>query len=91
MKPAPPLPIPLAEMMADKGHLWDSLTQKFGLRPYRLDQLVSWGFGEFVFRIPYDTISDTTKARCYGFHDVVETEEMFRRKFTELRDQKYIP
>jgi len=91
LKPAPPLPIPLAEMMADKGHVWEYMTQKYGLRPYRLDQLVSWGFGEFVFRIPYDTISDTTKARRYGFHDVVETEEMFRGKFTELREQKYIP
>ncbi len=81
----------LAEMMADKGHVWEQKTHKYGLRPYRLDQPVSWGFGEFVFRIPYDTISDTTKARRYGFDDVVETEEMFRRKFTELREQKYIP
>ncbi len=91
MKPAPPLPIPLGEMMADKGALWDQLTQKHRLRPHRLDQLVSWSFAEFVFRIPYDTISDTTKARRYGFHNVVETEEMFRRQFTELREQKYIP
>ncbi len=91
IKPGPPLPIPLTEMMADKGHLWDQLRQKHGLRSYRINQLVSWGFGEYVFRIPYDIISDTTKARRFGFHEVVETEEMFRRRFTELREQKYIP
>jgi nucleoside-diphosphate-sugar epimerase len=91
VKPAPPLPIPLGEMMADKGPLWDHLVQKHGLHPYRLDQVVSWGFGEFVFRIDYDTIADTTKARRYGFHDLVETEEMFRRRFEDLREQKYIP
>jgi nucleoside-diphosphate-sugar epimerase len=91
MNSAPPLPIPLAEMMANKGPVWDHLVQRHGLRPYRLDQLVSWEFGEFVFRIEYDTISDTTKARRFGFHQVVDTEEMFRRKFAELRQQRYIP
>jgi nucleoside-diphosphate-sugar epimerase len=91
LKPAPPLPIPLAEMMADKGPVWDHLVKRHGLLPYRLEQLVSWRFGEFVFRIEYDTISDTTKARRHGFHGVVETEEMFRRKFAELRQQRYVP
>jgi nucleoside-diphosphate-sugar epimerase len=31
------------------------------------------------------------KARKFGFHDVVETEEMFSRRFAELRAQKYVP
>jgi nucleoside-diphosphate-sugar epimerase len=91
IEPAPPLPIPLGEMMADKGPLWDHLVTQHGLRPCRLDQLVSWGFGEFVFRIGYDVMSDTTKARLFGFHDVVDTEAMFSRKFTELRQERYIP
>jgi nucleoside-diphosphate-sugar epimerase len=91
MKPAPPLPIPLAEMMADKGPCWDHLVKTHNLQPYRLDELVSWHFGESIFRLSYDTISDTTKARRHGFHDVVDTEEMFRRKFAELREERYIP
>jgi len=36
-------------------------------------------------------ISDTTKARRYGFHDVVETESMFARLFAVLKDCHYIP
>ena len=54
------------------------------MRPYRFEQIASWRFAEFVFRIEYDVISDTTKARQFGFHDVVETEAMFARIFADL-------
>jgi hypothetical protein len=36
-------------------------------------------------------ISDTTKARRYGFHEVVETEAMFARQFAGLKECHYIP
>jgi hypothetical protein len=36
-------------------------------------------------------ISDTTKARRFGFHDVVETEAMFARMFAGLKERHYIP
>jgi hypothetical protein len=32
-----------------------------------------------------------TKARRYGFHEAVDTEEMFFRIFDELRASKVIP
>jgi hypothetical protein len=34
---------------------------------------------------------DTTKARRFGFHHVVETEAMFNRMFRDLRRRKLIP
>ncbi len=64
-------------MMADKGHVWEHMTQEFGLRPIALTTRLL-GIRRVRLRTPYDTISDTTKARRYGFHDVVKTEEMFR-------------
>jgi nucleoside-diphosphate-sugar epimerase len=91
VEPGPPAPLPLGAMMADKGALWDAMIARYGLRPTPLDRLVSWGFGEFVFRIEYDVFADTTKARRFGFHDVVETEAMFDRMFRELRRRKIIP
>jgi hypothetical protein len=91
LPPAAPLPLPLGAMMADKGPLWQSMIIKHGLRPTPLADLVSWGFGEFVFRIEYDVFADTTKARRFGFPDVVDTEEMFERQFRELRRRKVIP
>jgi hypothetical protein len=42
-------------------------------------------------RIEYDAFADTTKARRFGFHDVVETETMFDRLFRDLRQRKLIP
>ncbi len=85
------MPLRLSEMMADKGPLWHRMVQKYGLLPYPYEQVVSWAFAEFVFRIEYDVISDTTKARRYGFHEVLETEAMFERMFRDLRSQRYIP
>ena len=38
-----------------------------------------------------DIISSMTKARRYGFHEVVDTEEMFLRIFSELRANRIIP
>ena len=68
MEAGPPQPLRLAEFMADKGPLWDDLVRRHGLRPYPYGQVASWGFGDFVFGCEYDVISDTTKARRYGFH-----------------------
>jgi hypothetical protein len=85
------MPIPLAAMMADKGPLWDKMVKRHGLMPYRLDEIAPWRFAEFVLRIDYDVISDTTKASRFGFHDVVEREAMFDRLFAGLRERRYIP
>jgi nucleoside-diphosphate-sugar epimerase len=91
LEPAPPMPLRLGAMMADKGPLWNSMVEKYGLRPYPFEALVSWSFAEFVFRIEYDVISDMTKARNFGFHEVLDTELMFERIFHDLRSQRYIP
>ena len=91
MPAAPPMPIRLTEMMADKGPLWQDMVRKYRLQPHPFEQIASWPFSEFVFRIEYDVISDTTKARRYGFHEVVETEAMFERLFAGLKELRYIP
>ncbi len=45
----------------------------------------SWGFADFVFGWDYDFFADGSKARRAGFHEYVETEQMFYRLFEELR------
>ncbi len=91
LAPAAPLPLRLAELMADKAPLWQKIVEKHGLVPHPFEKVASWGFTEFVFRIEYDVISDTTKARRFGFHDVVDTEEMFMRLFRQFAEQGLIP
>lgn len=88
---APPLPMSLTEVMADKSALWDTMVQRHGLRPTPYSDVSSWQFGDFVFAWDYDVIADTSKSRRAGFHEFVDTEEMFLRIFQDLRDQRLIP
>jgi hypothetical protein len=36
-------------------------------------------------------MSDTTKARRFGFHEVVDTEEMLMRMMSDFQDLRLIP
>jgi nucleoside-diphosphate-sugar epimerase len=88
---APPLPMSLADVMADKAGLWDSMVEKYGLRRTPYSDVSSWRFGDFVFSWDYDVIADTSKSRRAGFHEYVDTEAMFLRLFQDLRDRRIIP
>ncbi|MBF4564652.1 SDR family oxidoreductase [Plantibacter sp. VKM Ac-2876] len=88
---APPLEMSLAEVMADKEALWNTMVERHGLAPTSYVEVSSWAFGDFVFAWDYDVIADTSKSRRAGFHEYVETEAMFLRIFQDLRDQRLIP
>ncbi len=91
MEVAEPVPMPLQVYMADKGALWTKMTEKYGLKPIPYDHLVSWAFGDFIFHSAFDNISSTIKARKHGFHDCIDTEEMFTNFFADLRKRHIIP
>ena len=88
---APPQAIRLQDMMADKSDLWHEIVQQYGLRDIPYERLVSWSYGDFVFAPEFDIVSSMTKARQFGFHDVVDSREMFLRLFDELRLNTIIP
>lgn len=88
---APPLHMPLQTVMADKAPLWQDMQERYGLAPHSYAQLSNWGFGDFVFSWDYDFFADGSKARRMGFHEYVDTEEMFYALFDELRERKVIP
>ena len=83
--------ISLVETMREKAPLWSQLVQQHGLKRIEYDKLVAWKFGDSVFGSGYDMINSMTKARQFGFHDVIDTEEMFIRIFDELRAGRIIP
>jgi len=91
METADPIPLSLADYMADKGSLWDAIVRKHSLQSIPYEEAVSWGFGDFIFHSEFDNISSTIKARQAGFHDCIDTEEMFIRFFDELRRKRVIP
>ena len=88
---ATPLPMSLAEVMADKEPLWNSIVSEHELKPTPYRDVSSWAFGDFVFSWDYDVISDGSKARRMGFHRFVDTEAMFAGIVTDLRRQRIIP
>lgn len=83
--------ISLVQFMADKAPVWDRIVAKHGLQPNRYEQIVNWAYGDFVFTPEYDVVSSTSKARRYGFHECVDTEEMFPRLWNEMRAARIIP
>jgi nucleoside-diphosphate-sugar epimerase len=88
---APPLPMNLTEAMADKEPLWNAMVERHGLVATPYSDVSSWGFGDFVFGWDYDVIADTSKSRRAGFHEYVDTEEMFLGIFADLRRRRLIP
>jgi nucleoside-diphosphate-sugar epimerase len=91
MECGPVQTIRLAERMADKGALWARMVEKYGLQTTPYEQLVAWKFADFQWQADYDSISDTTKIRRYGFHDIVEDGEMFLRQMARLQELRIIP
>lgn len=91
MELGPPRYLPIRSMMADKGPVWDRVVAKHGLKAHAYKEIVAWGYPENVFNSDYDIISDTGKARRMGFHDSVDSEEMFLRMFAEFRRNRIIP
>ncbi|WP_328580950.1 SDR family oxidoreductase [Streptomyces sp. NBC_00370] len=87
---APPLPMSLATVMADKEPLWNEMAATYGLTA-SYDEVSSWAFGDFVFGLDYDMFADSSKIRRAGFHEYVETERMFLDIFAEFRKRKVIP
>jgi nucleoside-diphosphate-sugar epimerase len=88
---APPLPMSLRVVMADKEPLWETMVSEYGLAHHSYQEVSSWPFGDAVFSWDYDLIADGSKARRFGFHDYVETETMFTRLFDDLRRRRIIP
>ncbi len=88
---APPLPMSLDTIMADKQPLWDRMKARHGLADTPYSDVSSWRFADFVFGWDYDFFADGSKARRFGFHEFVDTEEMFMRTFRELRQRRIIP
>lgn len=91
MDVAYPVRTPLAEYMADKSMVWEKMVERHGLEPIDYNSIVSWPFGDFILNSGFDNISSTIKARRAGYHDCIDTEDMFRTFFVSLRDQKIIP
>jgi len=83
--------VSLVEFMADKAALWDAMSKKHGLKPHRFEEVVAWPFGDYVFNCNWDVMTNVTKSRQHGFHEVVDSEEMFVRLLARFREERIVP
>ena len=67
MEQAPLQTLRLVDAMADKGPVWDEIVRKHGLKPYKFQEIASWKFGDMQLHQHWDSISETTKIRRFGF------------------------
>jgi nucleoside-diphosphate-sugar epimerase len=88
---ARPQRFPLTQFMSDKEPIWRAMVQKYNLLDYPLKDAAAWPFGEAVFNLEYDVMSDTTKARRFGFHEAIDTEEMLLRMMAQFQKMRFIP
>jgi nucleoside-diphosphate-sugar epimerase len=84
-------PIRLAAQMAVKDAVWRRVVDRHGLQPWRLDQIVSWPYGDFLFATTWDAMSSSGKAMRAGFTETIDSEACFLDNLAELRRRRVIP
>jgi nucleoside-diphosphate-sugar epimerase len=99
MAVGPDAPMSLAKEMPARENEWRAIVRKYGLRsPERLADFVGQGFiyadGQFACGAPVSpptTLVSTIKARQAGFHDCMDTNDMFRKWFRRFRELRWLP
>jgi len=102
MVQGPAHPISLEAVMADKGPVWERLRARHGLRHSFGELVSSWEFADMVFAsgnhpaLGHGATTDsilvsTIKARQHGFHDCIDTTEMFVEWLEEYQRRGALP
>jgi nucleoside-diphosphate-sugar epimerase len=86
-----PRPIKLSVWMADKEPVWDAMVKRHGLVKKSMNEVVTWGFGDFCWNLEHDVVSSLAKLRLAGFHDTVDTEAQILRHIRRYREGKVLP
>lgn len=91
MEVGPVQTVNLAQMMADKEPLWNTMVEKYNLQQTAFADAANWPFGNYVLGNEWDVMSDTLKARLAGFTDCLDSEARFVEQLTELREERFVP
>jgi nucleoside-diphosphate-sugar epimerase len=95
MELAPPHPFSLAKVMPENKRVWDQIVRKYELIPYSYEDIVpSWQFADFLLGYgarPNPHHMSTIKIRQFGFHDCVDSEQMFLDLLTEMQNRRILP
>ncbi|HJY84871.1 MAG TPA: SDR family oxidoreductase [Candidatus Binatia bacterium] len=94
-----PEPLSLAQEMPKREAEWAAIVRKYNLRaPTSLHEFVGQSFimADLVFaygtpQLPPAMLVSTIKARQAGFHDCMDTEDMFRKWFRRFQELQLLP
>ncbi len=86
-----PRTLKLADWMSDKEPVWECIVQRHGLKPQKLRDVAVWAYADSQLAQDYDVITSTTRLRKAGFHETVDTEEMFIDQLSRYRQAKILP
>jgi nucleoside-diphosphate-sugar epimerase len=81
----------LEDEMQDAASIWQEIVETHGLRPFRLDELVSWWHTDADLGREMETLADMNKSRKLGFTGFRDTEESFASLIARLREERIIP
>ncbi len=90
VEPGPQRHFSLKAELVDKADAWSRIVEAHRLQPHRFEDIGGWGFADFVFGSTWDIVSDTGKARRFGFCEAVDSEEMLLRLLGEFRERRAI-
>ncbi|HEX2891794.1 NAD-dependent epimerase/dehydratase family protein [Vineibacter terrae] len=91
MEPGPPASTPLTQLMPRYEPLWPRIQQKHGLAEGRLEELVSWQYGQGLFSVAWDDGSSNAKARRLGFAAQEDNRTALLRILGALRRDRIVP
>lgn len=98
MEPGPAQPQSLGSTMPARAGEWDRVRAKYNLVSPDLRAFIGESFHYADFCMAYGVersvppaIVSTVKIRRAGFHDVIDTEDMFRKSFREFQDARLLP
>jgi nucleoside-diphosphate-sugar epimerase len=82
---------PLDTRLSHADKTWATLTDKYGLAPYRATQLASWWHTDADLGRPMEAFADMSKSRALGFLDFQDSTRSFLDLFDTLRARHVIP
>jgi nucleoside-diphosphate-sugar epimerase len=88
---APPVPLRLAQHMADKGPVWKRIAERHGLVQPDLSKLVGWAFGDFIFHTETDVVSNVNKIYEFGFTERMDSTKSLIGAIESLKRRKVLP
>jgi nucleoside-diphosphate-sugar epimerase len=98
MKPGKPVPLSLTEASRKWIAPWDELRRRHGLVSPGLDEFVGLSFQYADYQMRYGqsepgpaSIVSTVKINQAGFTEMMDTEAMFRKWFTEAKASRLLP